>query len=120
MRVQDFIELIKSEKSIEAVTYAQKHITPLAEPDMELGRVMALLVFPANTHISRYKDYFSDDRWAYLSQMCRQDILRLHNLSETSVFERTLEAGLSAMKTHYCFNDKTKGIWSFCTKHVKT
>ena len=70
---------------------------------------MALLVFPSNTHINRYKDFFCDERWNYLAQMCRHDILRLHNLSETSVFERTLEAGLSVMKTHHCFNDKTKG-----------
>ena len=40
--------------------------------------------------------------------MCRYDMLRSHSLGEHSVFEKTLEAGLSAMKTHQCFLDKTK------------
>ena len=35
--------------------------------------------------------------------MCRTDILRLHQLGELSIFETTLEAGLSALKTHQCF-----------------
>ena len=35
-------------------------------------------------------------------------MLRSHSLGEHSVFEKTLEAGLSAMKTHQCFLDKTK------------
>ena len=63
--------------------------------------------FPASTHINRYKGLFSEERWLFLSHMCRFDILRLHSLGEISVFERTLEAGLAAMKTHQCFDEKT-------------
>ena len=39
LRIQDFIELIKNEKRNEAVEYAQKFITPLAPPDIEIGQV---------------------------------------------------------------------------------
>jgi len=108
LRIQDFVELIKVEKRIEAVQYARKYLTPLSPSDEELGQVMALLVFPSSTHISRYKNLFSDDRWLLLRHMCRYDMLRSHSLGEHSVFEKTLEAGLSAMKTHQCFLDKTK------------
>ena len=36
----------------------------------------------------------SEDRWENLCQMCRNDVLRVHQVSDTSVFEATLEAGL--------------------------
>ena len=47
--------------------------------------------------------FCSQDRWAELCRMCRSDILRLHQLGDLSIFETTLEAGLSALKTHQCF-----------------
>ena len=43
LRIQDFVELIKVEKRIEAVQYARKYLTPLSPSDEELGQVMALL-----------------------------------------------------------------------------
>lgn len=40
--------------------------------------------------------------------MCRSDILRLHQLGDVSTFESTLEAGLSALKTHQCFHENCR------------
>merc|ERR1712113_718455 len=131
LRLQDFIELIKNEKRNQAVQYSRKFLAQLSPSEDEIGQVMALLgsfhnyckiiflvvdcprffeiqkAFPASTHINRYKGLFSEERWLFLSHMCRFDILRLHSLGEISVFERTLEAGLAAMKTHQCFDEKT-------------
>ena len=40
--------------------------------------------------------------------MCRSDIMRLHQLGDLSIFETTIEAGLSSLKTHHCFYDNLR------------
>jgi len=108
IRLQDFIELIRANKRSEAVAYSRKYFPNLAPSHAELGAAMTLLVFQPMTHVGKYKSFFSFDRWTHLQVMCRSDILRLHQLGDVSTFESTLEAGLSALKTHQCFHENCR------------
>lgn len=108
LRLQNFITLIKEDKRMEAMEYARKFMTdlvPQSAKSTELGAAMALLVFQPTTHVGAYKALFSEDRWENLCQICRNDVLRVHQVSDTSVFEATLEAGLSSLKTHQCYSN---------------
>uniref|UniRef100_A0A0K2UIZ2 Macrophage erythroblast attacher n=1 Tax=Lepeophtheirus salmonis TaxID=72036 RepID=A0A0K2UIZ2_LEPSM len=104
MRLQEFIELIKKNKKMDAIRHARKH---LATEDQEqlstVQRAMALLVFPTDTIISPYCEMLKDFRWNDLIQQFRTENYRLYQLSNQSVFTVALQVGLSALKTPMCY-----------------
>lgn len=56
MRLQEFIELVRAENSLRAITYARKYLAPWGATHMkELQRVMATLAFRSNTECATYK-----------------------------------------------------------------
>lgn len=56
LRLQEFIELVRAENNLRAITYAQKHLSPWGATHMkELQRVMATLAFRSNTECAKYK-----------------------------------------------------------------
>lgn len=74
----------------------------------ELQQVMALLAFPSNTQIQPYRRLFDESRWLMLVEQFRQENFKLYQLSPSSVFSVTLQAGLAALKTPQCYKDKKK------------
>ena len=104
VRLQEFIELIKVGKKMDAVKHARKHL-PTDDPD-QLASVqhgMGLLAFPLETDVEPYKEMLRDDRWQVLIEQFRAENYRLYQLSNQSVFAVALQAGLSAMKTNQCY-----------------
>jgi hypothetical protein len=69
IRVQEFIELVKQNKTLEAIVHARKHLSPLgmvpllqrwldvlaATNLIEIQKVMTLLAFKKDTNLDRYK-----------------------------------------------------------------
>ena len=104
VRLQEFIELIKSGKRMEAVKHARKHLAT-DDPDQlpYVQRGMGLLAFPVETEVEPYKEMLRDDRWQFLIEQFRAENYRLYQLSNQSVFAVALQAGLSAMKTTQCY-----------------
>ncbi|KAK9468546.1 CTLH/CRA C-terminal to lish motif domain-containing protein [Lipomyces arxii] len=105
VRLQQYIELIRKGKAIEAITYSQKHLVPNC--DAHLGSVLrssALLVFPATTAEDEnpYHDLYSEDRWNQLADSFVTTHHMLHGLSMPSLLQILLSAGLSALKTPSC------------------
>ncbi|KAE8286331.1 Macrophage erythroblast attacher [Larimichthys crocea] len=88
LRIQEFIELIRQNKRMDAVRHARKHFSQAED-----------------THISPYKDLLDPARWKMLIQQFRYDNYRLHQLGNNSVFTITLQAGLSAIKTPQCYKE---------------
>ncbi|KAG8137724.1 putative Macrophage erythroblast attacher-like protein [Naja naja] len=93
LRIQEFIELIRQNKRLDAVRHARKHFSQAEGSQLdEVRQVMGMLAFPSDTHISPYKQF-------------RYDNYRLHQLGNNSVFTITLQAGLSAIKTPQCYKE---------------
>ncbi|MXQ96027.1 hypothetical protein E5288_WYG022231 [Bos mutus] len=106
LRIQEFIELIRQNKRLDAVRHARKHFSQAEGSQLdEVRQVMGMLAFPPDTHISPYKDLLDPARWRMLIQQFRYDNYRLHQLGNSSVFTLTLQAGLSAIKTPQCYKE---------------
>jgi len=109
VRVQEFVELIRVEKHLDAIKYARQHFSPLAQDEqlkIELPKVLGLLAFKQDTKMEPYKSYFNEDRWYTLVKQFRKDNFELYGLSSTSVFALTLQCGLSVLKTPHCYKKR--------------
>ncbi|KAI1887430.1 hypothetical protein AGOR_G00190210 [Albula goreensis] len=106
LRIQEFIELIRQNKRMDAVRHARKHFSQAEGGQLdEVRQAMGMLAYPSDTHISPYKDLLDPARWKMLIQQFRYDNYRLHQLGNNSVFTITLQAGLSAIKTPQCYKE---------------
>ena len=79
MRLQEFLELVKSGNKLEAVKHAQKFLS--TDDSSYLGIVqqsMGLLAFPLFTLIQPYKDLLDNSRWQSMIQQFRQENFRLN------------------------------------------
>ncbi|XP_044272107.1 E3 ubiquitin-protein transferase MAEA isoform X1 [Tribolium madens] len=106
LRIQEFVELIRSERRMDAIKHARKHFPSFEDEHLDsIQRVMALLAFPVDTEIKPYKALFDETRWDTLIEEFRQENYRLFQLASQSVFTVALQAGLSALKTPQCYSD---------------
>ncbi|XP_064114490.1 LOW QUALITY PROTEIN: E3 ubiquitin-protein transferase MAEA-like [Macrobrachium nipponense] len=106
VRMQEFIELIKNDRTIEAIKHARKYLNchdPAHVPSVQ--RCMALIAFPASTDVSPYNELLSDVRWDELIEQFRAENLKLYQLSSQSAFSVVVQAGLSALKTPHCYRE---------------
>ncbi|KAF2901307.1 hypothetical protein ILUMI_04885 [Ignelater luminosus] len=102
LRIQEFVELIRSDRRIDAIKHARKHFPSFEEEHLStIQKVMALLAFPVTTEIPSYKVLFDENRWDTLIEEFRHENYRLFQLASQSVFTVALQAGLSALKTPY-------------------
>lgn len=108
LRLQEFVELVRSQRAAEAIAYARKHLSQWASPyESEHQQTFALLIFPPDTDCSRYVGLFSPARWEDLQTLFRQDLYRLHSLTPTSLLNIHLQAGLSALKVPQSLEEGT-------------
>jgi len=107
VRMQEFIELIKGDRRIDAIRHARKHFTGQDTGHLpSIQRCMALIAFP-DTEVSPYKDLLSGSRWDDLISQFRGENLKLYQLSSQSAFSVVLQSGLSALKTPHCYRGST-------------
>lgn len=105
LRQQEFIELVRAGQFMDAVVHSRKYLSNCEEMQLkELPRVMGLVMCrPLKETMSRYKCLFDETRWDVLIEQFRQENFKLFQLSSTSVFSVTLQAGLSSLKTPQCY-----------------
>ncbi|ESO12961.1 hypothetical protein HELRODRAFT_62544 [Helobdella robusta] len=97
---QEFIELVKAGKRVEAIWHARKYVSSLEDPlYSEIQKTMALLAFPLDTQIAPYKELLDEKRWQLLIDLFRKENYKLYQMNNDSIFILTLQAGLSALKT---------------------
>ncbi|CAG5120161.1 unnamed protein product [Candidula unifasciata] len=108
IRKQEFVELIRENRRIDAVKFARKHFSSV-EPSQigDIQRLMGMLAFNSNNPDNPYSELLSAESWNKLILQFRQENFKLHQLNSTSVFTATLQAGLSALKTLHCYKDDT-------------
>ncbi|KAK1571344.1 hypothetical protein Q3G72_015389 [Acer saccharum] len=106
LRLQEFIELVRAENNLRAITYARKYLAPWGATHMkELQRVMATLAFKSNTECTTYKVLFEPKQWDYLVDQFKQEFCRLYGMTLEPLLNIYLQAGLSALNTPYCYED---------------
>jgi len=104
LRQQEFIELIKQNKKLDAIRHARKYLNQIDDSQcQELEHIMGLLAQPLDTDKEPYKSLLDESRWKTLIHLFRRDNYNLYQLNSVSVFSVVLQAGLSALKTPNCY-----------------
>ncbi|CAJ2631102.1 unnamed protein product [Trifolium pratense] len=100
LRLQEFIEFVRADNNLRAITYAKKYLAPWAATHMkELQRVIATLAFKRDTVL------FEAKQWDYLVDQFKQEFCKLYGMTLEPLLNIYLQAGLSALKTPYCYED---------------
>lgn len=106
LRLQEFIELVRAENMMQAITYARKYLALWGSTHMkELQRVLATLAFKSNTECATYKALFEPKQWDYLIDQFKQEFCKLYGMTLEPLLNIYLQAGLSALKTPFCYED---------------
>ncbi|KAK1322481.1 hypothetical protein QJS10_CPA03g01158 [Acorus calamus] len=106
LRLQEFIELVRADNNLRAITYARKYLAPWGATHMkELQRVMATLAFKSNTECLTYKVLFEPKQWDHLVELFRQEFCKLYGMILEPLLHIFLQAGLSALKTPFCYEE---------------
>jgi macrophage erythroblast attacher len=102
LRLQEFIELVRGDRMIDAIMYARKHLASWGATNMkELQQAMATLAFKSNTDCPGYKILFDAQQWNNLIQQFKQEFYKLYGMTLEPLLHIHLQAGLSALKTPY-------------------
>lgn len=100
LRLQEFVEMAKQGRRVEAIQYAKKHLAPWASLYLpEFQRTVASLVFTDKTTCSVYKPLFDEQQWEVLIDAFYKELYRLSFLPQESLLSIYLQAGLAALKT---------------------
>ncbi|CAG8440833.1 2163_t:CDS:2 [Ambispora leptoticha] len=111
LRLQEYIELVRSRRTSEAIVYSRKYLTPWSETHMkEIQQALGLLAFPSNTNCQPYKKLYDTSRWEQLIRQFRSDNFALNSLTSQPLLSVTLQAGLSALKTPMCYQPENRNI----------
>jgi len=106
LRLQQFIELVRADDYFAAINYARKYLSPWGATYMkELQHVMATLAFKSNTECVTYKVLFKPVQWSYLVDDFKQEFCKLFGMTLEPLLNIYLQAGLSALKTPFCFQE---------------
>ncbi|XP_058795938.1 E3 ubiquitin-protein transferase MAEA [Phymastichus coffea] len=110
LRVQEFIELVRADRRLDAVMHARRCFANYEDYQLqEIQACMGQLAFPADPQRSPYKDLLDEKRWDRLIEQFRHENYRLFQLASQSVFTVALQAGLSALKTPQCYSANKEG-----------
>ncbi|KAK4769285.1 hypothetical protein SAY86_027435 [Trapa natans] len=106
LRLQEFIELVRAESYMQAIAYAHKFLAPWGATHMkELQQVMSTLAFKSTTECATYKVLFEPKQWDSLVDQFKQEFCKLYGMPHEPLLNIYLQAGLSALKTPYCYED---------------
>lgn len=104
LRQQEFIELIRQNKKLEAIIHARKYLSNVDDSQREeLEHIMGLLAHPLDTQKEPYRSLLDRSRWRTLIEHFKKENYTLFQLNSVSVFSVVLQAGLSALKTPHCY-----------------
>ncbi|KAK8979382.1 hypothetical protein V6N11_000529 [Hibiscus sabdariffa] len=125
LRLQEFIELVRAENYMRAILCARRYLAPWGATHLkELQHVMTTLAFRSNTECAKYKAVmgakekftavwfssfdevlFDPKQWDFLVDQFKQEFYRLCGMTLEPLLNIYLQAGLSALKTPYCYED---------------
>ncbi|XP_068625480.1 E3 ubiquitin-protein transferase MAEA [Battus philenor] len=109
IRIQEFIELVREDKRLEAVRYAKKHFSTFEDGQLQdIQHCMGMLAFPKDTDVEPYRSLLETGRWRALVAQFRWEHARLLHPARLPQLPVVLQLGLAALNTPQCFNESTK------------
>jgi len=111
LRVQEFVELLRVNKHLEAVTYARKFFPAFVSTHLpQIQHAMAALAFHADTPTQRYSHLFSAERWRDLVAQFEHDNYAVHGQTPDPQLQLLLRYGLQSLKTWQCYDKDNQQI----------
>jgi len=105
LRLQEYIELARARKTLEAIIYSKKYLVPWQETHLEqITQAMALLAVQPSTTCGQYKRLYDESRWTSLIQAFRLAIYSLNSLPTEPLLHLALYAGLASLKLPACYD----------------
>lgn len=105
LRLQEFIELARERKSIEAIAYAKKHLSSWQEThSKQIRQATCLLAFSESSAKGPYKRLYDHGRWNNLITSFRSSVYNLNTLPTEPLLNLALYGGLAALKLPICYN----------------
>ncbi|XP_063369213.1 E3 ubiquitin-protein transferase MAEA [Cydia amplana] len=109
IRLQEFIELVRADRRLEAVKYAKKHLSQYEEGQLQdIQHCMGMLAFPKDTEVEPYRSLLCPGRWAALERQFRGEHARLLHPARLPALPVALQLGLHALNTPQCYNSATQ------------
>ncbi|KAF4583416.1 GID complex subunit containing RING finger motif [Pleurotus pulmonarius] len=109
LRLQEYIELARARRSMEAIAYSKKYLVSWHETHLDqIHKAIALLAFPPTTTCGPYKRLYDSSRWSNLIRSFRLAIYTLNTLPTEPLLHLALYAGLASLKLPACFDHATK------------
>ncbi|XP_037295981.1 E3 ubiquitin-protein transferase MAEA isoform X2 [Manduca sexta] len=103
IRIQEFIELVREDKRLEAVRYAKKHFSNFEEGQLQdIQHCMGMLAFPKDTEVEPYRSLQCPSRWGALVRQFRWEHARLLHPARAPLLPAALQLGLAALNTPQC------------------
>jgi len=108
LRCQQYIEMMRTGKSLEAILHAKKFLAPFNDtyPD-EVSHMAGLLAHRPPTDLEPYKSCYSPTRWRKLADIFVDAHNKLLGLPAFPLLHMALSSGLSALKTPACHSTQT-------------
>lgn len=111
LRLQEFIELARERKLVEAIAYQKKHLIQWQEThSAQIQQASALLAFTSSSAFGPYKRLYDLGRWDTLVQSFRLAIYNLSTLPTEPLLHLAMYAGLASLKLPACYNHETKNV----------
>ncbi|KAL4710812.1 hypothetical protein ACJJTC_010935 [Scirpophaga incertulas] len=109
IRIQEFIELVREDKRLEAVKYAKKHFSTFENGQLQdIQHCMGMLAFPKDTDVQPYRSLLCEGRWTALERQFRWEHARLLHPARFPALPVALQLGLAALNTPQCYQESTK------------
>lgn len=126
LRLQEYIELARARKTVEAIAYAKKYLISWQETHLrQIRQVSALLAFPPTSAVGPYrvsfgcslpiiltdahfKRLYDEKRWETLVRDFRLSVYNLNALPNEPLLYLALYCGLASLKLPTCYDESDK------------
>ncbi|KAH8853884.1 E3 ubiquitin-protein transferase MAEA [Schistosoma japonicum] len=111
LRVFEFYLLVKQGKRIEAIQHARKYMNSVKQADdyraTKLGQAMILLAMRTPEELQNKADQNKlTEKW--IVKRTHEVLMEFYAYSIYTPFQLAVNAGITAIKTHYCYNPNTQ------------
>ncbi|CAH8833268.1 unnamed protein product [Trichobilharzia szidati] len=111
LRVFEFYLLVKQGKRIDAIQHARKYMSSIKQDDdyraNKLGQAMILLAMRTPEELQSKADQNKlTEKW--IVKRTHEVLMEFYAYSVYSPFQLAVNAGITAIKTHYCYNPSTQ------------
>ncbi|EJD51138.1 hypothetical protein AURDEDRAFT_111798 [Auricularia subglabra TFB-10046 SS5] len=102
-RLQEYIELCRQWRHLEAIQYWRKYLRAWQETHGDqIERACGLLCFSESSNLKAYRQLYDTARWARLAESFRLAVYELYSIPKQPIMLYAIQAGLSSLKVPPC------------------